>query len=112
MVNQAILVGRLASTPELRETSDGTKVASVTLVIDRPRKKEDGTRDADFITVTAWRGQAEFLCNYFKQGDLISVVGSIRTRLRTNKDGQEFKSVEVNADELGFCGYRKGQVEE
>lgn len=112
MVNQVILVGRLAATPELRQTNDGTNVASVTIVVDRPRKKEDGTRDADFITVTAWRGQAEFLCKYFTQGDLISVVGSIRTRLRTNKDGQEFKSIEVNADELGFCGYRKGQTGE
>lgn len=111
MVNKAILVGRLASTPELRQTNDGVSVVSVTVVVDRPRRNEDGTRDADFITVTAWRKQAEFLCNNFVQGDLVSIVGSIRTRIRTNKEGENFKSIEVNADEVGFCGFRRSQVE-
>lgn len=111
MVNNVSLVGRLAGKPELRTTPEGTSVTSFTVVIDRPRVKEDGSREADFIAVTAWRRTAEFVSKHFEKGDYISVVGSIQTKIRTTKDGASFKTTEVLADRCDFCGYRRPREE-
>lgn len=107
MVNNVVLVGRLAAKPELKETADGTKVTSFIVVCDRPRLNSKGEREADFITVTTWRGSAEFVCKNFDKGDYISVSGSIQTRIRTNKEGQSYKLIEVVADRCDFCGYKR-----
>lgn len=109
MVNNVVIEGRLAATPELNETKDGVKVTSFVVVCDRPRTNKDGEREADFISVTAWRGTAEFVCQHFVKGDYISVTGSIRTRLRPKKENENenFKVTEVVADRCDFCGYKR-----
>lgn len=109
MVNNVVIIGRLAATPVLKETNDGVKVTSFTVVCDRPRVNKNGERDADFISVTAWRNSAEFVCKNFNKGDYISVTGSLQTKLRQRKDDEDksYKVVEVVADRCDFCGYKR-----
>lgn len=45
MLNQVVLVGRLAKEVELKELESGKKVANITLAIPRPFKNEDGTKN-------------------------------------------------------------------
>lgn len=101
MYNRAILIGRLTADPELKTTPNGVNVCSFRLAVDRPYKK-DGERKADFITMVAWRQQAEFVCRYFGKGKAIGVEGSIQTREYTDKDGNKRVAVEVVADRVFF----------
>lgn len=101
MYNRAILIGRLTADPELKTTPNGVNVCSFRLAVDRPYKK-DGERKADFITMVAWRQQAEFVCRYFGKGKPIGVEGSIQTREYTDKDGNKRVAVEVVADRVFF----------
>lgn len=48
MLNQTVLVGRLVSDPELRETENGNKVTNVTLAVPRSFKNINGEYDTDF----------------------------------------------------------------
>lgn len=48
MLNQTVLVGRLVSDPELRETENGNKVTNVTLAVPRSFKNVNGEYDTDF----------------------------------------------------------------
>ena len=79
MLNTAIFMGRLTADPELRHTSSDTAVTSFTVAADRSYVKTGAERQADFIDVVAWRSTAEFICKYFKKGQLIAVQGSIQT---------------------------------
>lgn len=59
MLNQAVLVGRIVQTPELRETENGKKVARMTLAVPRSFKNSNGEYETDFISCVMWKGVAE-----------------------------------------------------
>ena len=42
MINQVTLVGRLTRDPELRLTTEGTSVTSITLAVNRPFRNQQG----------------------------------------------------------------------
>lgn len=102
-MNKVILIGRLTADPELRQTPQGTAVARFTIAVDRRFKREGGPQ-ADFISCTAWRQTADFICRYFHKGKMIAVEGSIQTRSWEDNDGKKRYSTEVIALNVEFCG--------
>ena len=101
MFNRAILIGRLVADPEMRTTPNGINVATFRIAVDRPFSK-NAEKKADFITIVAWRQQAEFVCRYFSKGRAIGVEGSIQTRDYTDKEGNRRYAFEVVADRVFF----------
>lgn len=107
MLNKIIIQGRLCSDVELRRTNNGTAVASVTLAVDRDFKSQDGRREADFISVVAWRGVAEHLAKYLTKGRMAVVEGRLQMREWQDKDGNKRRSAEVVADNVYFGDSKK-----
>lgn len=103
-LNKIIVMGRLAKTPELRSTGNGTAVTSVTLAVDRDTKNQSGSYDTDWIDVVAWKGTAEFLSRYFIKGSTAIVEGRLQMREWTDRDGNKRKSAEIVADHVYFGG--------
>lgn len=103
MLNTAILMGRLTADPELKTTNSGISVTSFCVAVDR-RYQKDGEKQADFLNVTAWRQNAEFICKYFHKGSMIAVQGSIQTRNYEDKNGNKRTAVEIVAENVSFCG--------
>ena len=62
----------------------------------------DGEREADFINIVVWRGQADNCYKYLKKGSKAGVVGSIQTRSYDGNDGTKRYATEVVADEVEF----------
>ncbi len=102
-MNKVILMGRLTRDPEMRQTPQGTPVASFSVAVNRRFAKE-GQQQADFINCVAWRQQAEFICKYFRKGSMIAIVGSIQTRSWDGQDGKRQYATEVLVDEVYFTG--------
>ena len=102
-MNKVVLMGRLTRDPELQQTPQGTSVCRFTVAVNRRFAKE-GQQTADFISCTAWRQTAEFICKYFKQGSMIAVVGSIQTRTWESQDGKKQYATDVVVDEAYFTG--------
>ncbi|MBQ8396675.1 MAG: single-stranded DNA-binding protein [Clostridia bacterium] len=100
-LNKVMLGGRLATQPELKQTQSGIAVTSFLVAVNRPKAK-DGENAADFINVTAWREQAEFVDKYFDKGNSIFIEGTINTRTWTDKDGGKRKETEVIAQRVSF----------
>ena len=98
MYNRAILIGRLCADPEMRTTPEGTNVTTIRVAVNRAHNRDK----ADFITVVAWRNNAEFICNYFKKGSAIGVEGAIQTREYTDKEGVKRTAFEVVVDRAFF----------
>ena len=103
MLNTAILMGRLTADPELRHTPSDVAVTSFTLAVDRSYVKSGADRQVDFIDIVAWRSTAEFVCRYFKKGNMIAVNGSIQTRKYQDRDGNNRTAFEIVADNVHFC---------
>ena len=78
MLNRVILIGRLATEPELKYTPSGVAVTSFRLAVNRRFKNAQGEREADFIDIVAWRQTAEFAANYLGKGRLVAVEIRIR----------------------------------
>ena len=90
MLNQVSLMGRLTADPELRHTPNDVAVTTFTVAVNRSYVKQGAERQADFIDVVAWRNTAEFVCRYFKKGQMIAVTGSIQTRNYQDREGNIF----------------------
>lgn len=103
MLNRVCLLGRLVADPELRSTPSDIHVTSFTVAVNRSYVKSGAERETDFIDIVAWRGTAEFVCKYFRKGQLIALDGSIQTRTYTDKDGNKRKAVEIVADNVYFA---------
>ncbi len=104
MFNKAILIGRLTADPELKQTQSGISVCGFRIAVDRRYSGRDSERKADFINITSWRQQAEFVCRYFHKGDAIGIEGSIQTRNYEDKNGNKREAVEVVTDNVFFVG--------
>jgi len=103
MLNVAVLMGRLVADPELRHTPNDVAVTSFTIAVDRSYVKSGTERQADFIDIVAWRGTADFVCKYFRKGQLIAVQGAIQTRSYTDSQGNKRKAFEIVADNVHFA---------
>ena len=102
MLNKIILIGRLTKDVELRYTESGKAVANFTLAVDRPFKKAQGEKEADFIRIVVWGKQAENCANYIGKGRLAAVEGRLQIRSYDGNDGQRKYITEVVADTVKF----------
>lgn len=105
-INKVILMGRLTSDPELRQTPNGVSTCQFTVAVTRGYTSQNGERQSDFINVVAWRQTAEFICRYFSKGRLILVEGELRTRTYDDKRYPDVKHyvTEVLVDHAYFGG--------
>ncbi len=101
MLNYAVLVGRIAKEPELKDTDKG-KVSNITLAVPRSFKNSNGEYDTDFISCVLWKGIAESTVQYCKKGDLVGVKGRIQTRDVEFDDQTHKQFVEVIAEKVTF----------
>lgn len=106
MINTAVIMGRLTAAPELKKTTSGISVVSFTVAVDR-NYRSGNERQTDFINVVAWRQTAEFICNYFKKGQMIAVEGSIQTRNYEDRNGNKRTAFEIVANNVSFCGEKR-----
>ena len=111
MLNAVCLMGRLVADPELRHTQSQIPVTSVRIAVDRTyQPKGAEQRQADFLDIVAWRGTAEFVCRYFRKGQLVAIQGSIQTRKYTDKDGNNRTAFEIVADNAFFAEPKRDGV--
>lgn len=112
MLNNITLMGRLTADTELRQTQSGTATTRFTVAVDRDFTPQGQERQADFITVVAWKQTAEFINKYFSKGSMIAIVGSLRTGSYADKKYPDVKhyTTEVYADKVSFCGGKSDNV--
>jgi single-strand DNA-binding protein len=110
VLNKVILIGRLATNPELKYTPSGVAVANFRLAVGRNRTNSEGERDTDFIDIVAWRQSAEFAANYLHTGRKVSVDGRLQIRNWVAQDGTKRRSAEVVVNDLQALDAPKGSA--
>ena len=101
-MNRCFLIGNLTRDPELATTNSGVSVCRFSLAVTRNFSNADGEREADFLNIIVWRGQAENCHKYLKKGSKCAVTGSIQTRSFDAQDGSKRYVTEIVADNVEF----------
>ena len=102
MVNQIVLVGRIARAPEVRTSENGKKVSTLTLAVPRNYKNANGEYDTDFLDCTLWSSVAESTSEYCRTGDMIGVKGRIQSRIVESPEGIRKRKTEIVAERVTF----------
>ncbi|MCK9235392.1 MAG: single-stranded DNA-binding protein [Acholeplasmataceae bacterium] len=102
MLNQLVLVGRLARDPEIRILTDGRKVSDIVLAVQRGFKNMEGTYDTDFIKITVWEGLATATESYCVKGTMIAVKARIQTYKYELDEEKKLNMLEVIAERITF----------
>ncbi|WP_028321476.1 single-stranded DNA-binding protein [Desulfatiglans anilini] len=102
-VNKVILVGRLGRDPEIRYTTGGDAVATLSLATsDEWKDKNTGERQerTEWHRVILWRRLAEISGEYLKKGSQIYIEGKLQTRSWEDRDGNKRYTTEIVAQNM------------
>lgn len=101
-LNNVVIMGRITKNLELKQTQSGVSVVSFPIACDRDFKGQNGEKETDFISVTAWKNIAEYITKYFSKGRMIVIAGRLQTRKWQDKNGNNRTETEVIADKVYF----------
>jgi len=109
-VNKVILVGNLGKDPELKHTSSGTAVATMTVATNERYKDRSGEWQdrTEWHNVVLWQRLAEIAAEYLKKGRSVYVEGRLQTRSWEDKQGQKRYTTEIVANDLVLLGGGRG----
>ena len=105
MLNQIVLVGRVANEMEIKEV-ENKKLVTLTLAVPRSYKNADGVYDTDFIKCTLWNSMAENTAEYVKKGDLVGIKGRLQT-----EEINGFSITNVIAEKVTFLSSSRSNSE-
>lgn len=100
-MNVVMLVGRVTKIDTLYDKT--TPKIRITMAVQRCFKNEDGIYDIDFVPVIASGTIAEKTKQYAKNGDVISVKGSMQLEEYINEDNDYVsKKLEIVANKVSL----------
>src|ERR687897_1292979 len=105
-LNKVQLIGNLGADPEVRSTSNGSRVATLSVATSRQWKNQAGEKQekTEWHRVVLWNNKGSTLADiaerYCKKGDKIYVEGSIEYRSWQDREGQTRYTTEINGREL------------
>ncbi len=110
-INKVILVGRLTRDPEVRTTTSGQTVTSISMATNRFWKDKNGQKQdqTEFHNVVLWGKLGEIAGQYLTKGQEAYIEGRLATRKYTGKDGIERRATEIVAENMQL-GSRAGQA--
>jgi len=116
-LNKVSLIGNLGADPEVRSTSGGTRVATLSVATSRRWTSASGEQQekTEWHRVILWNTKFQQLADiaekYLKKGDKVYVEGRIEYRTWEDREGNTRYTTEINARELIMLG-RSGASED
>ena len=101
-LNKAMVIGRLTRDPEIRNTPNGTSVASFSLATNFVWNDQSGQKQekVEFHNVVAWRRLAEICGQYLRKGSKIYIEGRLQTRDWMGQDNVKRYRTEIVAENM------------
>ncbi|BAC90428.1 single-stranded DNA-binding protein [Gloeobacter violaceus] len=103
LLNQVHLVGRAGRDPEVRYFESGNVLCTVTLAVNRIRRKGEQEDQPDWSDLEIWGKTAEIASEYVRKGSLIGISGALafnRWSDRTTQQARERPVIKVDQLEL------------
>ena len=107
-LNKVMLIGNLGADPEIRTTSNGSRVANFSLATSRSWNTQGGEKQekTEWHKCVVWSnrdgagGLVDVVEKYVKKGDRLYVEGSLEYRSYEDKEGQTRYVTEIRVREL------------
>ena len=110
-INKVILIGNLGADPEVRQTSGGNSVTTLSLATsDQWRDKQTGENQerTEWHRVVAFQRLAEIMGEYLRKGSKVYIEGRLQTRKWQDQNGQDRYTTEVVANDMQMLDSRGG----
>ena len=108
--NKVIIVGRLTKDPEVRTTTSGQSVTSISVATGRVWNNNAGERQekTEFHSIVAWGKLAEICGQYLVKGQEVLFEGRLETRSWEGQDGQKRSRSEIVAENMQMGSKSRG----
>jgi single-strand DNA-binding protein len=115
-LNKVMLIGNVGKDPEVRATSNGARVATLSLATTRTWNGPSGDRQekTEWHRCVLWNargsggGLADVVEKYVRKGDRLYIEGSIEYREWQDREGQTRYTTEIRVREMVMLGSRGG----
>ena len=102
-VNKVILVGRLGQDPEIRSTTIGQNVCTLSIATTESFIKEGNKQEkTEWHRVVLWGKLAEIAHKFLKKGRLVYIEGKLQTRSWQDQQGQKRYATEILSNSIQF----------
>lgn len=100
-LNQCSFVGRMGRDPEVRKIPSGSKVAEFGIACTEKFKDANGQTQevTEWVSVVAWKKLAEIIERIGKKGQLVLVVGKMKTKSWEDPNGIKKYKTEIIASQ-------------
>lgn len=101
-LNKAMIIGNLTRDPEMRNTPQGTAVASFSVATNMVWTDGAGQKQkkVEFHNVVAWKRLAEVCGQYLRKGSKVYIEGRLQTRDWQGQDGVKRYRTEIVAENM------------
>ena len=107
--NKITLIGRLTRDIDLKYTTTGTAIATVSLASNRSVKKQDNWEtEVSYFDANIYGRMAENLKPYLIKGKIILIAGRLKQD-RWEKDGQKFSRIKIEVEEVQLLGGKSSE---
>jgi single-strand DNA-binding protein len=106
-LNRVEIIGNLGQDPEVKYTSSGDAVATISVATtEKWKDKASGEMQekVEWHRVTLWRRLGEIAGEYLKKGSQVYIAGKLQTRKWQDKDGNDRYTTEIVASDLLMLG--------
>lgn len=112
-LNRAQIIGNLTKEPEVRQTPNGSTVATFTVATNYTWKDQNGQKQekAEFHNLVAWGRLAEICQSYLSKGQKVFIEGRIQTRDWEAEDGSRRYKTEIIAENMIMLSSRSNSGE-
>lgn len=109
-LNRATIIGRLTRDPELRTTTTGKSVATLSLATNRVWTDQSGQKQehAEFHNCVLWGKTADIAAQYLTKGRRVYVEGRLQTRDWVDQSGVKKYRTEIVVDSMIMLDGPKG----
>ena len=90
--------GNVVKDVEAKVTPNGHVVCNLLIAVKRPHTSDE----TDFFNVEVWGKAAENCENYLTKGKKVGVIGYLKTKSYTDKEGVKRTSTYIAADQVEF----------
>lgn len=109
-VNRITLLGNVGNDPEVRTTTGGARVGTLSLATTETWKDGNERHEkTQWHRLVVWQGLAEIVEKYVKKGSRLFVEGPVEYRTWQDKDGVTRYTTEVIVRELTLLGEAGGK---
>jgi single-strand DNA-binding protein len=105
-MNRVLIMGNLGADPELRHTTSGTPVTTLSVATTHAFTDKDGQAQetTEWHRVVVWGKQAENCVQYLGKGRAVLVEGRLATRSWEDQNGEKRYQTEIIASTVQFLG--------